>query len=143
MRVILEKTDLLKILSKEFGYDLEDGDVTVTAEPFEVQVSQLPVQHFAQKQASAPLTNVVEDPLEVPQYYEQESAEPVPVSIDELLARSEALAAGDKPSSGFANNEERLNRPLGPDEYVEQPPVSSEEIRGGLAALSRLAGGNQ
>ena len=143
MKVILEKADLLKILSKEFGYDLEDGDVTVTAEPFEVQVSQLPVQHLA---ARVPTTEVLQTEEEIfeelPDAPEREDYTTTTMTMEQLLAHSDELASGRKPS-GFRSDDQPIDRPLGPDEFVEPPPVSPAEISGGLEALSRLAGGNK
>ena len=143
MKVILEKEDLLKILSKEFGYELADDDVVVNPDPFEVQVSKLPVQQLAKK-AEPVRVDVVEeeDVTDAPDISEQDDHTTTTMTMDQLLAHSDELASGRK-ASGFRSDSQPIERPLGPDEYIDPPPVSPAEISGGLEALNRLAGGNR
>lgn len=153
MKVILEKPDLLKILSKEFGYDLNDNDVEVTTSPFEVQVSHLPVDQLASKPGvRAPENTAVpytEEEEEEDEDEEKESYTDTPVdkstetfSMEELLAQNEEISnRGTKnPTPGFARDNEAVYRPVGQTEYRDPPPISPSELAGGLRALERLSG---
>ena len=61
MRVTLERKDLLAILSKALRYEIQDEDVTIDADPFEVHIKQLPVDELVPTKASEPATEVPDD----------------------------------------------------------------------------------
>lgn len=149
MKVTLEKEELIRILSSEFGYDINENDVTVSAEPFEVQIKNLPVDTLAKKaKKEAELAEVLKavtaagetTEVETPVVPEEEVSEVL--TMEDLLAQNETLMSGGKPQNKPVSSD-FLERPLGPNEFEDPPPVTEAELGTGLAALTRIANGEQ
>ena len=123
MKITLEKQDLLGILSKALGYPIADDDVTVQADPFEVHIRSVNVGELAaQKEQEAENTG----PAPVSTYTGQLPDEtPVPVRTP-APPKSQVLTMEDV----LNKNNELLNRPLGPGETEEPPPITEEELYG-------------
>ena len=110
MKVTLEKADLVNILSRALGYPIDESDVEVQADPFEVHIRQVDVSELAKQTETA---ETVEDPIETPETSTVERREPV-LTMTDILAQNEAM--GGAP------------RPLGPQETEDPPPITEEEL---------------
>jgi len=127
MRVTLERKDLLAILSKALRYDIQDEDVTINADPFEVHIKQLPIDEL--KPAS--IAPVVEEEsqtafMEVDSADEQSPEEAALLTMEQVLAQNNELS---QDSSRTVGETPPLNRPLGPEESEEPPPITEDELR--------------
>lgn len=87
MRIILEKKDLISLLGKALGRKLEEKDVLIQSEPFEVILYD------------AESVLVPDDPEPTPEAPAPQATAPSPkpaeddgMSIDELLHKSKSLA---------------------------------------------------
>lgn len=109
MKLTLERKDLLVLLGKQLGFALNDEDVTVQADPFEVQIKQVPTAEIVEstrtesKVRKSPETNT-QDPL-----------------AKKIMTMAEILDENDKL---------RGLRPLGPAESEDPPPISESELFG-------------
>ena len=111
MKITLEKQDLLGILSKSLGYSIADEDVTVQADPFEVHIRSVNVNELAAQK------EVETGPSPVSVYTGDQSA---PQAVrQQVLTMEEVL-----------KQNELLNRPLGPGETDEPPPITEAELYG-------------
>ncbi len=95
MRIILEKKDLLSLLGKALGYPLEDDDVEVTADPFEVRISSVRLGELAHTDAPPVSTISPPTPVEVMTGYPDDD-DP---SMDGLIHQNERMQeqGGDAP----------------------------------------------
>ena len=140
MRITLEKTDIIKMLSQTLGYEVKDGDVTVSADPFEVQINSVEVDTLAAQQATASQTDLVsvleelgnrivpeaeETPVEEPDGKESEEV----LTMEDILSHNQKLAQKTK----LEEEDQPLQRPLGPLESLDPPPIDEAE----LAAVTR------
>lgn len=131
MKITLEKTDLVNILAKVFGYALSDEDVTVQADPLEVHVRNVNVDKLARTEEEPSGDFPINDDTE-PEEVEEEYPMPEEKStltLEELL-NANALLANKKTTQPSSTE-----RPLGPDESPDPPPITSIE----LDALKRIA----
>jgi len=139
MRITLERADLLKILSKALHYDIQDDDITLNADPFEVHIRQVPVDDLAKSAEPPPKTElgVYADNDDTPgeEFLEDLPEEAAAVlTMDEVLRKNDTLRQDDNRTVGETPKEYPLNRPLGPYETEEPPPVTEDELR----ALTRM-----
>ena len=107
MRIILEKKDLISLLSKALGVELDDESVEVQTDPFEGRISKAE-QIF---KATATATTTPPIPEEV------EDEEPNPFIGDLSAANAALMAEGSQQP-----------RVLGPNEQAVTPPIT----RGGF-----------
>jgi hypothetical protein len=128
MRLVLEKEELIKLIGQALGYNLDESDVKITTDPFELEIKNVRTSDIAEKPPKPA-------PMKV-----QESA-PVPPSsgnpgidghenLDDLLSTSENLANAGLPSEKIDPDSRGLNdfsRPLLANES-EDPP--SEDFSG-------------
>lgn len=116
MKVTLEKADLLRILSSALGYPIDEEDVEVRADPFEVHIRSVNVDELAQQQKSEPITPAdIPDIPEEPSEKTQTTANTV-MTMADILRRNETM--GGAP----------VSRPLGPEESEDPPPISEAEL---------------
>ena len=135
MRMTLERSELVAIIGKNFGYELNEEDVVVQAEPFEVHIKNIDLSKLAAKRATQP-DEVSPDVEEVPpeagetelddERIEEEGDE----SVDSLLTLNDILQQNENMGGP------PLSRPLGPLESEEPPEITDAE----LAATKRTGG---
>lgn len=119
MKLVLEVDDLVTLLGKALGYAIEPEDVDVSSEPFQVTISNV-------KQQSAP-TSVTPPPPAKREEYDIDGAslhetEDVPLSMSELMTHSDLIQRTEQ--------KKPRNRPLGPGESEDPPPITERELRG-------------
>lgn len=122
MKVTLEKSDLLRILSTALGYPIADEDVEVQADPFEVHIRKVNVDELAQQHTQAITPEDIPD--EEPPSKVRPDENPV-MTMAQILSKNEQLGGTSAPASlgGPA-----VSRPLGPEESEEPPPISEAEL---------------
>lgn len=123
MQIILEQKDLLSLLGKALGYTLEEGDVEVVADPFEVRIRSVRLNDLAQTieppASSVPATPPPSAPLPhigvVDEYEEEHSS-----SMEGLIQQNDRMknTEGDAPI---------VRDNLGPTESYGAPPFDTEE----------------
>jgi len=122
VRLILEKAEVLKLLGKALGYDIQDGEAEIIADPFEVHIKNVRVAELATSRAPTIVTpdltlaQAPPDPVMSP----AETAR----DLDEVLLASAKMAAAGLPSFKIDPDVRGLNdfaRPLRPGE-TEDPP---------------------
>jgi len=130
MRITLERADLLRILSKSLGYEIDDDDLTVNPDPFEVSIKRVPVDEIARGAAPPDDSedvqeNVAEELLD--DLPEEESSPEVAavMTMEQVLNASQMLRQDNSRTVGTPP----LTRPLGPEETEEPPPISEKELR--------------
>ena len=109
MKLTLERKDLLSLISKQLGLVLKDEDVIVQAEPFEVQIKQVPTAEIVENTHSEP---------KVRRLAETEVRDPLSkkiLTMADILERNAELGGP---------------RPLGPDEFEDPPAISESELFG-------------
>ena len=102
MRIILEKEDLITLLSKALGVELDDESVEISTDPFEVRISK------AEKILNPPVTD---SEHVVPEDTEEVDAPPNPFIGDIESANAALVAQGS-----------RQPHVLGQGEQIETPP---------------------
>lgn len=130
MRLILEKAEVLKLLGAALGYDIQDGDAEIVADPFEVHIKNVRVAELASPKAPPAKVQATTAPQASP----RPEAAPTDDSqdIDDVLSASAELAAAGLPSAEIDPDVRGLNdfaRPLRPGE-TEEPP--GEDFSGEL-----------
>jgi len=115
MKVTLERADLIRILSSALGYRIEDADVEVCAEPFEVHIQQVNVNELA-KQQTAPEPSEEDAPVIETPSSKGDDPESTVLTMTDILKQNEAMGGAAAP------------RPLGPQETDEPPPITEEEM---------------
>jgi len=125
MKITLERTELIHIISKSLGYDVEDTDVSINAEPFEVSIRNVCLT--GSRKTSGDLS-------ETERYEEKEDEEPL--TIEDLL-RKNAAYGGPQITPKGGEDSTPMTRPLGPMETEEPPPVTQDEISAVLRGYSR------
>lgn len=133
MRLTLEKQDVLKLLGTALGYDIQDDDVEVKTEPFEIHIKKIRVAETSERPAK-PAKTAVQDRVPTPSATSSSLAEDYdegPGDLSLELTQSASLAAL-LPSALIDPDSMGLNdfsRPLRPGE-TEDPP--GEDFRGEL-----------
>lgn len=95
MKVILERPDCIRILEEHFGSKFEEGDITIRADPLEIEIRNVTVP--ASEKSASPVPAVATA---------KELSEPVPVanaSSDDrevVAKRADANASADPPPPG-------------------------------------------
>lgn len=119
MKLVLEEEDLIVLLGKALGYEIEPEDVNVSADPFMVTLNNV-------KQQPAP-TSVTPPPPPRREEYDIDGAplpetEDVPLSMSELMTHSDLIQKTEQ--------KKQRKRTLGPGESEEPPPLTERELRG-------------
>jgi hypothetical protein len=122
MRITLERTDLLKLLSRALGYELLDNEVVIQAEPFEVHLKTVRLLDVPPPEKTP--VSEVQVPTAKPILANNTPVDtPINDRLDDLLRQSVALSL-QLPSSVIDPDVRGLNdfsRPLGANES-EFPP---------------------
>lgn len=118
MRLILEKEEIVAILSKHFDADLDPTKVVIRTEPLEIEVHGLPL---STSETSPKKTR----PLEVVSPVSE--AKPADTEADDEDVHPAALLAASKNIERELNNE-KAKRRSGSYTY-DPPPVSDDETR--------------
>jgi hypothetical protein len=111
MKLTLERKDLLVLLGKQLGFVLNDEDVTVQADPFEVQIKQVPTAEIVE---SARTESKVRKFPESETDTQDQLAKKI-MTMAEVLEKNAALGGP---------------RPLGPEEFEDPPTISESELYG-------------
>jgi hypothetical protein len=130
MRLILEKAEVLKLLGSALGYDIQEGDAEIIADPFEVHIKNVRVAELASPKAPPAKVQATAVPRAAPRPNETPADDPR--EIDDVLAASAELAAAGLPSADIDPDVRGINdfaRPLRPGE-TEEPP--GEDFSGEL-----------
>lgn len=117
MKITLEKPELIQLIGKSLGYVIAEEDVTITAEPFEVNISNVNLQGSPKPTIPEP---VFDEPVA------QSTAESV-LTMADILTQN-ASRGGPKVPRVVVEDDVPLSRPLGPQEYDEPPEVTQNEI---------------
>jgi hypothetical protein len=116
MKLTLEKAELIQLIGNSLGYELNEEDVTVTAEPFEVRIQNVNLGEMA---AAKPPPDIdpgfAVDPMAVDEDPEEETAAQV-LTMADILNQNEIMGGAT------------VERTNGPQEYDEPPPVTQEEL---------------
>jgi len=106
MKIILEREELIRLLGEAMGVSIDDDDVEVLTDPFEVIIKKMSRIRKAEPEASNQIT---------PEKQVQEDIEEEELGIAELMGASESLVkvAPAKGSGGPI---------LGPNATNETPP---------------------
>lgn len=142
MKLTLEKGDLVKLLSKAFGYSIAEEDVTVQSDPFEVHIQKVDTRALSQQKAvttpgptgnevAEGMCDTLEDPTEDAPPNEDPPEENVPLTLEDIMSQSAELATNKEKVAGPTS---KLARALGQYESEEAPEVTDAELassRGG------------
>jgi hypothetical protein len=123
MRLILEKAEVLKLLGTALGYDIQEGDAEIIADPFEVHIKNVRVAELAAPKAPSVKVQATKAPQAAPRADVAPDADDSH-DIDDVLAASAELAAAGLPSADIDPDVRGINdfaRPLRPGE-TEEPP---------------------
>ena len=133
MKLTLERAELVQLIGKALGYDLEDDDVVVNAEPFEVRI-----QNVNLAEMSKPAVPPDPDPLgidddfltdtddETGAYPDEEVREAASVmTMSDVLNLNSGLGGPTAPTTVV---EDEPERPLGANESIDPPPFTDEEF---------------
>ena len=139
MKVILERSDLLKLLQERYGDDITNDRIEIRTDPLEIQVTGVSVDRAlrdaTRTQDTAEVDNSAPEPQEEPA---------PPTEEDEALSMSELMSANirmtNKPRGG--DSASPVPRNLGANESYDPPPVSEAEINPNLRGLMRFANGD-
>lgn len=132
MRVTFEKDDIVKMLRQVLGYDIEDDDVVIQTDPFEVQVSKVDVEKLAQPPTEDPMLKGSQELLAAllsKQGEEEKPKDPVGeeegvITMNDILSQNSQLST----KSTRTPNVKPLGRPLGLGETEEPPAIGAELI---------------
>jgi hypothetical protein len=131
MKVILEEQDLMRILEEHFGSEFKAGDIVIRADPFEVEVRNVPVPASEKGEArpAAPRTEV--PPTALPSASDDDT---------ELVARrADADATTDPPPPG--NDETSLMDASGtPASIIQQSKALEQQLERERGAPRRKGG---
>ena len=116
MRLTLERPELIKIIGHILGYDLDADDVIVSAEPFEVKITNVNLNGMLRAK------EVSENPAPT-----QRSAQDSVLTMGDILNQNSSLG-GPKPPANVVEEDVPLSRNLGPLESEEPPPITQTEI---------------
>jgi len=132
MKLTLEKAELIQLIGKSLGYEIQDDDITVHADPFEVHIQNVDLAGMAASQEP------VGDPLDIddiPPYHqdpnfdeEEEQGEDDPenvMTMSDVLNLNSGLGGPTAPPTVI---EDEPERPLGPNESTDPPPFTDEEM---------------
>jgi hypothetical protein len=140
MKLTLEKAELIQLIGNSLGYTLQEEDVTVVAQPFEVRIQNVNLAEVAAQKTPPALDPAdVGDFLDSTGYSDEENQdeaeEEVPEEIDtaanvmtmgDILTKNASMG-GPTPDRRY-DDEGELGRRLGPEESVEPPDYTQEEI---------------
>ena len=123
MKITLERAELIHLISKSLGYSVEDHDVVIQAEPFEVSISNVRL-----------IPSAGEDTTPAPQVEDNQEEDTVSdtLSMEDILSKNAAFG-GPK----MQRKNPPLGRPLGPYETEEPPEVTQDEISAVLRGHAR------
>lgn len=132
MKITLERPELIHILSRSLGYYIEDDDVTIQPDPFEISISN--VSLTANSALTEPVNSV---PLVEEKEEEEEEESPnETLTMEDLLSKNAAYG-GPKIAQTQVKDSTPLTRRLGPLETENPPPITQEEIHAVLRGQSR------
>ncbi len=114
MKITLEKPELIQLIGKSLGYVISEDDVEITAEPFEVSISNVNLQ-------SPPTPPPAEG------IAEEKTPQNSVLTMGDILNRNSTMG-GPKPPAIVVEEDVPLTRNLGPLETEEPPPVTQAEI---------------
>ena len=123
MKLTLEKAELIVLIGQVLGYKLQEEDVTIKAEPFELHIRNVQLSGHSN---SKPKTE------EEVEEFENSVTEGL-LTMEEVLNQNAAKGGPPAPKEVYEENTP-LNRHLGPEEYEEPPDVTQAELN----AISRL-----
>lgn len=127
MRLVLEKKEIIKIIGKALGYNLDESDVKITTDPFELEIRNVRTSDIGDTTPKAAPMRVQED---IPKPPSSASPDIDDQNLDDLLSKSSDIAAAGLPSEKIDPDSRGLNdfsRPLAANE-TEDPP--SEDFSG-------------
>jgi hypothetical protein len=128
MRLVLEKKEIIKIIGKALGYNLDESDVKITTEPFELEIKNVRTSDIEEK-APKPAPMKVQGDIPIPPSSASTAIDDHE-NLDDLLSKSSDLASAGLPSEKIDPDSRGLNdfsRPLAANE-TEDPP--SEDFSG-------------
>lgn len=118
MQLTFEKTDIIRIMEKVLKYNINDDDVTITAEPFTVCIRNVNLNAMATPPPQPEPTQEEEDTVSYTD--DDEDSEGVAVlTMDEIMNKNTAMGGAG------------ATRQLGMNESEEPPPITEEEMRPG------------
>ncbi len=120
MKITLEKPELIQLIGKSLGYVISEEDVTISAEPFEVSISNVNLQGI-------PKPQVAEPAREEEVVTSEQSVAASVLTMGDILNQN-ASAGGPKAPAFVVEDDVPLHRPLGPYESEEPPEVTQQEI---------------
>lgn len=124
MKLTLEKTDLLQLLSVALGYELKEDEVEVCADPFEVHLKTVRILDLARARKPSPPEGQATMPLSAPRPRVAAQQALDNGNLDDMLGQSAALASAGLPSMDIDPDARGINdfaRSLGSGES-EDPP---------------------
>lgn len=110
MRIILERKDILSLLGKSLGYVLEDEDIEIQTDPFEVRISSVRLEELAQ---STQVKEEEELPTQEKPY--MHTPEDINGEVEGLIQQSNRM------SSGKGDAPPIYRTTLGANETYDQP----------------------
>jgi hypothetical protein len=121
MKITLERPELIHILSQSLGYGINDEDVSIQSDPFEVSIRNV------QLTGGTSTPKKPEEAIEPESEPEQPAESDGTLSIEDLLRRNEAYG-GPKIDQKTVKETAPITRHLGPYETEDPPPITQEEI---------------
>ena len=134
MRVTLEKPELIALIAKTLGYALQDSDIEVVADPFEVRISNVNIAGLAAlKGEGKPVQESEEPAVEDEEEEEEETEATTPakiITMNEILEQNENMGGAPAPAQHVVEEDlPELTRPLGQYETEEPPEVTDGELK--------------
>ncbi len=133
MRLTFERAELIQLIGNSLGYTLQDVDVDICAEPFEVRIKNVNLTGLAKKKDTTPSgVTPTEESVNTP-LDEQTAESPEAQAAAGVLTMAEILnqnsdLGGPAAPTVVVEEDEELGRPLGPQESTTPPPVTDEEL---------------
>ena len=119
MQVVFEKKDIVRVFNAVLGYDIEEDDLEIQSDPFQVKISNVQIDKLAaprEEPGAEDDETSYEDMLNEPHVEDPEPRDPdATMTVEELLRHNDALA-------------EAGPRHLGALETEEPPPITDAEL---------------